>query len=66
LGECLLGLGRLDEAEPLLLEGHARLEATEGARGERTRLARALLVALYERSGRPELAERYQEAGGPA
>lgn len=64
VGECLLRLDRLEEAEPLLLEGRARLAEVEGPEGQRTRGVGALLVELYERWGRPDRAEPYREPGG--
>ncbi|MEQ8484702.1 MAG: protein kinase [Pseudomonadales bacterium] len=46
LGECLLLAGDRGAAQPLLVEGHARLEAELGPEDERTRSAAARLSAL--------------------
>ena len=54
LGRCLTGLGRYDEAEPLLLAAYAGLQATRGDQDAHTAQAREALVALYEAWDRPE------------
>ncbi|MDQ6808762.1 MAG: tetratricopeptide repeat protein [Verrucomicrobiota bacterium] len=52
LGQCLLSQGRLDAAEALLLEAHAKLAATFGRDDPRTRAALKPLLSLYQASGR--------------
>jgi hypothetical protein len=52
-GACLTGLGRYVEAEPLLLESLARLESLPTYAA----LARRRIATLYERWGKPHLAE---------
>ncbi len=59
-GACLTAMGRLDEAEPMLLESHAVLLAALGADHERTRTAADRLVELYEAAGRDEEAARWR------
>lgn len=49
LGACLSALGRYDEAEPLLIEGHAGISAI---RGEHDRLARGAFERLMEHGAR--------------
>ena len=65
LGVALLGQGRLQDAEPLLLEayqGFEQIEASIPAVGQ-IRFTEALerLVALYQASGNAEAAERWQQ-----
>jgi serine/threonine protein kinase len=68
-GATLTFLGRLEEAETLLLEAHAIIDAAVGGEHRAARSAAASLVRLYERSERPDEARRWgaaagQEAGG--
>jgi hypothetical protein len=60
-GESLVALGRLHEAESLLVESHALLLAQRGADDRSTRAAARRLVELYERLGQPDVARRYQD-----
>ncbi|MCA9290037.1 MAG: tetratricopeptide repeat protein, partial [Phycisphaerales bacterium] len=48
LGECLLARGRLDEAEPLLLDADARLRAALGPTHPRRLESVRRIVALYD------------------
>lgn len=57
---CRLAQGRLDEAEPLLVEGIGALEAQLGERSPPTRAALALAVGIYERLGRADEAARWR------
>ena len=63
LGGCLSTLGRFDEAEPLLLEGYAGLQATRGDQDERTLQAGEYLAAFYEASGQPVKVAAYRAGG---
>ena len=65
-GFCLLQIDRLDEAEELFLEAFEALEAELGPTHQRTRIAIEALVGVYDRTGRPEEADRYRGllAGG--
>jgi non-specific serine/threonine protein kinase/serine/threonine-protein kinase len=61
LGRCLAGLGRHDEAEPLLREGYAGVrDCPLPIAGPARRLARRWIVELYEETGRPDEAEEYR------
>jgi tetratricopeptide (TPR) repeat protein len=60
LGECLTIQKRYNEAEPLLLNSYEALKISQGAGNPRTTIALQRLVALYENSGKPELAARYR------
>jgi thioredoxin-like negative regulator of GroEL len=60
LAECLMELGRLDEAERTLLEARpALLQATDPPVVV-IRKNLELLVRLYDRAARPQDAERYR------
>ncbi len=59
LGACLTGLGRYQEAEPLLLDSYPILKDRTSARSPETRAALRRLVTLYRAWGRPEKAEEY-------
>jgi hypothetical protein len=61
LGEFLTAQNRLPEAEPFLESSYAALSKTQHAHSPRTRLALQRLVALHEKSERPELAAQYRE-----
>ena len=76
LGAALAGLGRFEEAEPLLLDGHRglaeRAEAIpDEVREVKRRAAVARIVRLDEDWGKPEQAERWRRrlsegrGGGP-
>ncbi len=52
-GECLLALGRLDEAEPLLLRSLAVLEREVGGNSTATQDARRRIRRLNEARGKP-------------
>ena len=56
LWRALLAQGRHGEAEPILLDGLAKLEATQPAGSARLEKAREDLVRLYESTGRTESA----------
>lgn len=56
LGHCLMNLGRLDEAGPLLLDGYATLEEVGGP----TRAALERLVLYNGMQNRPEKAAEYE------
>ncbi len=55
LGHCLMTMGRLDEAGPLLLEGYATLESGSGP----TRAALERLVTYFGLRNHPEKAAEY-------
>jgi hypothetical protein len=55
-----VALSEFAEAETLLLAANGRLAAALGPAHERTREARARLVALYEAWGRPREADRFR------
>ncbi|MHC5002526.1 MAG: serine/threonine protein kinase [Planctomycetota bacterium] len=59
LGDCRRAQGDFEEAEQLLLQAVERLDAGD-APAERRDEARERLVRLYEESGRPEDAARWQ------
>jgi tetratricopeptide (TPR) repeat protein len=61
LGACLTALGRYREAEALLRPAYDGLLADVGAGDDRTKQARAHLVALYEAWGKPETAAPYRD-----
>jgi serine/threonine protein kinase/Tfp pilus assembly protein PilF len=58
-GECLLALGRFEEAEPLLLESHERFETSTIVPIERASILR-MIVDLYDAWGKPEQAAAYR------
>ncbi len=66
LATCLTAMGRFEEAERLLLEGHATLRETSGEENSYTQDARARLVRLYEAWGKPGFAARYRTSAPPA
>jgi eukaryotic-like serine/threonine-protein kinase len=59
LGYSLATAGRHDEAEPLLVQGYEGLKTKRGQSDRRTRQARARLVDLYKKWGKPEKAAQY-------
>ena len=65
LGGCLTGLGRFDEAEPLLVGGYEAVRKVQPD-SSYTRDARARLVALYLAWGKPEQAARWRAEGEAA
>jgi len=60
VGEALLLRGRYAESERLLLDALATLRKERGEDQELTRLARARLVMLYDRWGKPGEAAKYR------
>jgi tetratricopeptide (TPR) repeat protein len=62
LGGALSGLGRYEEAEPLLIEGYEQMEPPTDVPTAVTRKAEALarIVALYEAWEKPEEAARWR------
>ena len=58
--ECLAAQERFEEAEPLLAESHPVLLERRGVGDRRALQAVARVVALYERWGRSEEAERFR------
>ncbi|MCP4657687.1 MAG: tetratricopeptide repeat protein [bacterium] len=65
VGAILTGLGRYEEAEPCLVEAHARLEEIRSGRSFRTRKALRRLLDLYSAWGRPEELDRYRAMAEP-
>ena len=61
LGRALLGLNRLEEAEPLLVAGYAGLKEHANAPPEFLTTARQALIELYEKTNRPDLAAPLRE-----
>ena len=59
LGEGLAGLGRFDEAEPLLLAAHQTLASSLGAEDPRAVFALQRLVTEYEAAGMAQKASEY-------
>ena len=57
-----VGLGQLEEAEMLLLELEEACANGAGPQHPRTTSARRLLVALYERWGEEDEAQRWRDA----
>lgn len=60
LGACLTSLGEFEGSERQLLEAYEVLNAKVGPRHAHTRNALRLLVELYEKWDRAEVAERYR------
>ncbi len=60
LGECLTAQRRFDEAESLLLPAAETLKNRLRAHDTRVAETRARLANLYERWGKPELAEKHR------
>jgi hypothetical protein len=60
LGTCLVRLERYDEAEPLLLDRYATVRQSYAADHQYTQSALRDLIALYERWGRTDEADRYR------
>jgi tetratricopeptide (TPR) repeat protein/predicted Ser/Thr protein kinase len=61
LGEFLTAQNRLAEAESFLMRSFEALSKSQQSHSPRTRLALQRLIALNEKSGRPELASQYRE-----
>jgi hypothetical protein len=57
-------LGRLAEAEPLLLGGYEKLVAGSGIGSRKVKRASARLIDLYDALGRPEEATRWRAKTG--
>jgi class 3 adenylate cyclase/serine/threonine protein kinase len=64
-GECLKDLKRYDEAEPLMLEGHAKLKAALGDEHTRVKGAAKSLADLYQLSGKAVEEARWRAAATP-
>ena len=67
---CLLGIalarqGQFKKAEPLLRRGYQGLLHAEGAHGQRVAAARAGLIELYEKWGKPEQAASWRKKSPP-
>jgi non-specific serine/threonine protein kinase/serine/threonine-protein kinase len=60
LGACLTDEGKYAAAEPLLLQSQAVIERQFGPTHDRTRVATARVVALYERWGKPDKAAEWR------
>ena len=60
LGEALVGQGRFDEAEPLLVAGYQRIAASVERPGFATLDTLNRVVALYDSWGRLDEAARYR------
>jgi serine/threonine-protein kinase len=65
IGACLVALGRLQEAEDVLLEAVLALERARGASFHRTQAAYQALGDLYRRLGRTAEAERWAAKVAP-
>ncbi len=65
LGGCLSGMGRYDEAEPLLMAAYRSLSATDPAVADRRLEAAGQLATLYRSWGRPAEAARYMVEDEP-
>ncbi len=66
LGNLLVGQGEYEEAEPLLVEGHALLVQVRGESYFRTRRAHARILELYSAWGDLEKLEQYRAMAEPA
>ena len=60
LGEARLTLGQAERAEALLIEAWRILMLTPDLHPEPVEQTRKLLIALYEDSNRPDMADRYR------
>jgi serine/threonine protein kinase len=60
LGGCLRGLGRFEEAEPLLLRAYADLQRSYCEGDYRTRSALVQIVELYQEWGKPAKSAQYR------
>jgi tetratricopeptide (TPR) repeat protein len=61
LGECLLGLERHAEAEPLLVSGYSNLSVAVGPKNEKTMRTLRALVRLYEALEKPDKVDEYSK-----
>ena len=59
LGEALTSLGRFEEAESILLDGHGRLSRALGESNDNSLRVASRLAFLYETWGKPEQAETW-------
>ena len=59
MGACLAGLGRFEEAEPLLLNSYPKIAKDRGPTHRRTREALRRIVQLYTLWGKPEAGKMY-------
>ena len=66
IGNCLVALGRYQEAEPMLVRAVADLEALRGPASERTQAGFRGLRDLYANTGRPAVAANVQRKILPA
>ncbi len=64
-GAALTGVGRLEEAEPLIIEAYERFLADRGADHQRTQRAAYRLSRLYSAMGDEEQAATFLERAGP-
>lgn len=64
LGMALRGLRRFEETEPLLLRGHATLQAARVAQPWREAQARAAVEGRYVAWGKPERARSFASTVG--
>jgi len=62
LGGCLVGQGRFEEAEPLLLDGYDAVVKHRGDAGRHAAEIVHSLIRLYEATGEDELAEQQRSA----
>ncbi len=60
LGECLVHLGKLPEAEALLLPSHLRIQAEKGLESEVTIQSQRRITELYDAWGKPDKAADYR------
>ncbi len=66
LGHCLIGQGRYEEAEPLLVDSYPVIRDAKGGGSRYTRDALARVAALYQAWGKPDEAARYQSSAPSA
>jgi tetratricopeptide (TPR) repeat protein len=60
LSEFLAIQKRFDQAEPLLLHSYEALKKSQSPNSRRLRIALERLVALYDRWGKPQIANQYR------
>jgi tetratricopeptide (TPR) repeat protein len=65
LGFALVGLGRLDEAEALLLDAYERFLDSRGPEDARTGMTASRLAVLYDDKGDAATAEKYRALSNP-
>jgi tetratricopeptide (TPR) repeat protein len=64
LGECLLAQNRFAEAEPLVVQSYEGLKNSKGEKHAYTVTALKLVVELYEKWKKPDLADKYRKLIG--